>query len=251
VKGFFVAGTDTGVGKTEIARAICLSLARKGMQPVALKPVETGCDPERPLDALALREACGSSQPLDDVCPYRFRLPAAPLVAAGPGRASTCCASSRSSIARGRPCGRVGGWPDGPAGARALSLDQAGSADRAPAQAIVATWTSRTGCTFRCAGGARCPGDPESLRPERQSAGTAGVAHRRGGVEPDRAGGRPERRHQRALGDRDDRAQVLSPGPLWPIPRASAVLSHRRRLFSDGRAVERVDSPARPRFRAR
>ena len=82
MKGFFVAGTDTGVGKTEIARAICASLARKGLRPLALKPVETGCEPDRPEDALALREACGSAQSLDEVCPYRFRLPAAPLVAA-------------------------------------------------------------------------------------------------------------------------------------------------------------------------
>src|SRR5207237_163004 len=64
VKGFFVAGTDTGVGKTEIARAICASLARKGLRPLALKPVETGCEPDRPEDALALREECGSAQSL-------------------------------------------------------------------------------------------------------------------------------------------------------------------------------------------
>ncbi len=81
-RGFFVAGTDTGVGKTEVGRAICAVMARKGLHPLALKPVETGCEPDRPEDALALREACGSSQPLDELCPYRFRLPAAPLVAA-------------------------------------------------------------------------------------------------------------------------------------------------------------------------
>jgi dethiobiotin synthetase len=75
---FFVAGTDTGVGKTEIARALATLLA-----PVrVLKPVETGCEPGKPLDALALREAGGMGQPLDDVCPFQFRLPAAPLVAA-------------------------------------------------------------------------------------------------------------------------------------------------------------------------
>jgi len=81
-RGFFVAGTDTGVGKTEIGRAICALMALRGLHPLALKPVETGCEPDRPEDALALREACGSSQPLDELCPYRFRLPAAPLVAA-------------------------------------------------------------------------------------------------------------------------------------------------------------------------
>ena len=58
MKGFFVAGTDTGVGKTEIARAICALLARRGLNPRALKPVETGCTPEHPGDALALLAAC-------------------------------------------------------------------------------------------------------------------------------------------------------------------------------------------------
>jgi dethiobiotin synthetase len=84
-RGFFVAGTDTGVGKTEVARALLHCLAQKGLRPAALKPVETGCPPDSPEDALALRAACGepfASQPLDRACPHRFRLPAAPLVAA-------------------------------------------------------------------------------------------------------------------------------------------------------------------------
>ena len=82
MRGFFIAGTDTGVGKTQVGRALCSLLAARGLAPRALKPVETGCQPDRPLDALALREACKSEQKLDDVCPYRFRLPAAPLAAA-------------------------------------------------------------------------------------------------------------------------------------------------------------------------
>jgi dethiobiotin synthetase len=84
VRGFFVAGTDTGVGKTEVSRALCALLARRGLRPVALKPVETGCDPARPEDALALRAACGppgDALPLDRVCPFRFRMPASPLAA--------------------------------------------------------------------------------------------------------------------------------------------------------------------------
>lgn len=82
MKGFFIAGTDTSVGKTQVARALCVLLKERGLAPVALKPVETGCAPDAPEDALALREACGSAQALDDLCPYRFRMPAAPLVAA-------------------------------------------------------------------------------------------------------------------------------------------------------------------------
>ncbi len=82
MKGYFVAGTDTGVGKTEIARALLLLLSEAGLRPLALKPVETGCDPAAPGDALALRKAGGNLQSLDSICPYRFRLPAAPLIAA-------------------------------------------------------------------------------------------------------------------------------------------------------------------------
>ncbi len=82
MRGFFIAGTDTSVGKTEVARALCVLLRERGWAPLALKPVETGCAPDAPADALALRDACGSAQALDDLCPYRFRLPAAPLVAA-------------------------------------------------------------------------------------------------------------------------------------------------------------------------
>ena len=82
MRGFFIAGTDTGVGKTEISRALCSLLLERGHAPVPLKPVETGCAPDHPEDALALQQACGTSLPLDRICPYRFRLPAAPLVAA-------------------------------------------------------------------------------------------------------------------------------------------------------------------------
>jgi len=139
VKGFFVAGTDTGVGKTEIARAICFSLARKGLQPVALKPVETGCDPERPADALALRDACGSSQPLDEVCPYRFRMPAAPLVAAEAEGAQIDLRRIEQLVdrARGPVVVEAAGGLMVPLAREQLSLDQADPADRAPAQAMV------------------------------------------------------------------------------------------------------------------
>jgi dethiobiotin synthetase len=82
MRGFFIAGTDTGVGKTEIARALCGLLLQQGYHPTPLKPVETGCAADHPDDALALQQACGTSLPLDELCPYRFRMPAAPLVAA-------------------------------------------------------------------------------------------------------------------------------------------------------------------------
>jgi dethiobiotin synthetase len=139
VKGFFVAGTDTGVGKTEIARAICFGLARKGMRPVALKPVETGCEPDKPLDALTLREACGSDQALDEVCPYRFRLPAAPLVAAEEEGGHVDLLRIEQIVDRARTpiVVEAAGGLMVPLAREPLSLDQMDPADRAPSQAIV------------------------------------------------------------------------------------------------------------------
>jgi dethiobiotin synthetase len=139
VKGFFVAGTDTGVGKTEIARALCTLLRLQGRRPVALKPVETGCEPERPEDALALREACGSGQSLDDVCPYRFRLPAAPLVAAEAEGASIDLLRIEALVARasGPIVVEAAGGLLVPLAWAPLSLDQVDPADRPPSRALV------------------------------------------------------------------------------------------------------------------
>lgn len=81
-RGLFVTGTDTGVGKTVVACALVRGLRARGVDVGVMKPIETGVGPEGPLDALALREAAACDDPLDDVCPQRFALPAAPTVAA-------------------------------------------------------------------------------------------------------------------------------------------------------------------------
>lgn len=80
--GFFVTGTDTGVGKTVVACALVRALRARGLDVGAMKPVETGVGDAGPLDALALRAAAGEVDALEDVCPQRFALPAAPTVAA-------------------------------------------------------------------------------------------------------------------------------------------------------------------------
>ena len=80
---FFVTGTDTGVGKTEAACAVLSLLADAGLRPAAMKPYESGCiDRRRPADALALKAAARCDDPLAHVCPYRYRAPLAPGVAA-------------------------------------------------------------------------------------------------------------------------------------------------------------------------
>jgi dethiobiotin synthetase len=81
-RGCFVSGTDTGVGKTVVGRALVRALRERGVDVGVLKPIETGVGDAGPLDAIALRDAAGVGDPLDDICPQRFALPAAPTVAA-------------------------------------------------------------------------------------------------------------------------------------------------------------------------
>jgi dethiobiotin synthetase len=81
LRGLFVTGTDTGVGKTTVGVGLLRYALRQGRHPIAVKPVETGCAPD-PADAIALSRAAGEPLRLSDVCPHRFRLPAAPAQAA-------------------------------------------------------------------------------------------------------------------------------------------------------------------------
>jgi dethiobiotin synthetase len=80
--GFFVTGTDTGVGKTVVACALVRALRDAGRDVGVMKPVETGVGAPGPLDAIALRDASGANDPLGEICPVQLALPAAPTVAA-------------------------------------------------------------------------------------------------------------------------------------------------------------------------
>lgn len=80
--GVFVTGTDTGVGKTLVACALVRALRASGVDVGVMKPCETGVGAEGPLDARALLSAAGANDPLEEVCPQSFALPAAPAVAA-------------------------------------------------------------------------------------------------------------------------------------------------------------------------
>jgi dethiobiotin synthetase len=102
VGGLFVTGTDTGVGKTRVACALVAGLVGRGLDVGVMKPVETGVGAEGPLDALALRTASGADDPLDDVCPLRFALPAAPSVAAAREGRTVELAAVRAAFARQR-----------------------------------------------------------------------------------------------------------------------------------------------------
>ena len=82
----FVTGTDTGVGKTEVSRQLAIDAVRQNRAVFAYKPIETGCAVGADgaliaADGERLADAAGSWQAGDDVTMFRFRLPAAPLVA--------------------------------------------------------------------------------------------------------------------------------------------------------------------------
>lgn len=82
----FIAGTDTGVGKTLVTALVTLKLQQQGLRAVALKPIASGYDfpIDNPLsdDAAFLKLATGSEEPLENITPLRFAEPLAPLVAA-------------------------------------------------------------------------------------------------------------------------------------------------------------------------
>ncbi len=87
MSGYFVTGTDTGVGKTTVAAAILVAARQRGLRVAALKPAESGCAEDEkhrlvPADATLLRAAAGGWQDPADVCPFRLRTPVAPGVAA-------------------------------------------------------------------------------------------------------------------------------------------------------------------------
>ncbi|GMU59913.1 MAG: ATP-dependent dethiobiotin synthetase BioD [Myxococcaceae bacterium] len=83
VRGYFVTGTDTGVGKTQVSVALLEVLRARGEVPFALKPYETG----GASDSEALWRAAGGWQPKASVCLFRFKRPLAPAMAAPGGDA--------------------------------------------------------------------------------------------------------------------------------------------------------------------
>jgi dethiobiotin synthetase len=82
MRGLFVTGTDTGVGKTEVACALLEGARARGLDAVGMKPAQSGVGPAEPSDAERLAAASGGSEPLEAVCPYSFGPPLAPAVAA-------------------------------------------------------------------------------------------------------------------------------------------------------------------------
>ncbi|MEW6419767.1 MAG: dethiobiotin synthase [Nitrospirota bacterium] len=96
-KGFFITGTDTGVGKTVIVSALVKSIGLLGYSVCGMKPIETGCIRAKskeqrakskvkdrsliPSDGMFLKEMAGMDDSMDLVTPITFENPLAPMVA--------------------------------------------------------------------------------------------------------------------------------------------------------------------------
>lgn len=86
IGGWFVTGTDTGIGKTWLAEALLLALRAGGRRAAGMKPVASGCyrgpGGLRSEDAERLLAASGVAIDYQDVNPYAFEPPIAPHLAA-------------------------------------------------------------------------------------------------------------------------------------------------------------------------
>lgn len=74
----FITGTDTGVGKTLLTVLLTENLRKRNLRVAALKPF---CSGGRE-DAEALQAALGGTLSLDEINPWHFSRPIAPLIAA-------------------------------------------------------------------------------------------------------------------------------------------------------------------------
>lgn len=78
-----VTGTDTGVGKTTVSRALLGLMLANGLRVAAMKPVETGVAvDDSTSDARALAASARTGASMRDVCPVVLAEPLAPWMAA-------------------------------------------------------------------------------------------------------------------------------------------------------------------------
>lgn len=86
VRGIFVTGTDTDVGKSVIAAGLTAALRSSGTNATYFKPVQSGCREEGGRliagDARLAQTMAGLPEPLSVLTPVVLKLPLAPAVAA-------------------------------------------------------------------------------------------------------------------------------------------------------------------------
>ncbi len=80
--GFFITGTDTGIGKTFISCLLLHALSAKGKSVVGMKPIAAGQDNGKWSDVELLRTAGNTQVSYKLMNPYALDLPIAPHIAA-------------------------------------------------------------------------------------------------------------------------------------------------------------------------
>jgi dethiobiotin synthetase len=82
LRGVFVTGTGTEVGKTVVAAVLARSAAAAGARVAVFKPAVSGLDEGGEPDHALLRRASGSGQSDDEIAPYRYGPPVSPHLGA-------------------------------------------------------------------------------------------------------------------------------------------------------------------------
>lgn len=80
--GYFVTGTDTGVGKTLVSCALLHAFALAGKTAIGMKPIAAGCEAGKWLDVEQLIAASTVSAAREWINPYALVPPIAPHIAA-------------------------------------------------------------------------------------------------------------------------------------------------------------------------
>lgn len=86
IQEWFITGTDTGVGKTQVTIALMRYLQQQGWCVVGMKPIATGCKQTREglrnSDAQKLLHHSSLTLPYSHINPYAFKPPTSPHLAA-------------------------------------------------------------------------------------------------------------------------------------------------------------------------
>jgi len=108
-RGLFVAGTDTGVGKTRVATAVLRGAAAGGLRAIGMKPVAAGIEPGAAAnaDVVSLMQAGNVAALPKDVNPYVFEPPIAPHLAAAAAGTSIDLDAIASAYGRLAACADV------------------------------------------------------------------------------------------------------------------------------------------------
>jgi dethiobiotin synthetase len=94
-RGVFIAGTDTGVGKTRVTAGLLRTLKQRGLTASGMKPIASGTMPVNDLnaaldhnrtlineDVAVIAPLCDPACSLADINPYCFDAPVSPHIAA-------------------------------------------------------------------------------------------------------------------------------------------------------------------------